>query len=421
MTMNRRTFLKQLGATGVVSLGAIPPAFLSRAAVAAESRGEKVTSEERVLVLVQLAGGNDGLNTVIPYRDPEYRKARPGIGISRGQVLRIDDDLGLHPAMSGFKELYDDGALGILQGVGYPNPNRSHFRSTDIWNSAHPDIVHTDDGWLGRALDLTAERHEGKVPALALGTERLPLALVASKVTVPTVRNMKAYRLALGSGPRSSRELRRELIRELADRPGPAGSDLDFLRRTATSAISTAERLKEITSSYKSAAEYPPNGLGRKLETIAQLIAGELGTRIFFVSLGGFDTHSKQAGAHQSLLSELSSAIHAFYMDLKGHGLHDRVLLATYSEFGRRVKENGSLGTDHGAASQMFVVTPDGGGIHGEHPSLSDLHRGDLTYHTDFRSVYATILNHWLKFPAREVLGREFPMMDFVKSRRKAF
>lgn len=414
MSTSRRSFLRQLGAAGVVSLGGTPPAFLSRAARAAQKHTDQ-TNNGRILVLVQLAGGNDGLNTVIPHGDPEYAKARPGIGISKQAVLPLDDHLGLHPQMSGFKQLYDEGILAIIQGVGYPNPDRSHFRSTDIWHSALPESEIAMDGWLGRALDLTSDRHAGRVPALALGTDRLPLALVGAKVHVPTVRDLAEYELQLGSDPQFNRDLRRDVIPVLADRPSRAGSDLEFLRKTALTAISTAKTMKEVTSSYKSTAVYPNNGLGESLKTIVQLIAGDLGTSIFFVSLGGFDTHSRQVEAHQALLAELSSAVHAFYLDLKGHRLQDQVLLATYSEFGRRVKENGSLGTDHGAASQMFVLTPTGkGGLHGQHPSLTDLSQGDLKFHTDFRSVYASLLNKWLEFPSDAVLGRTFPMVDFV-------
>jgi uncharacterized protein (DUF1501 family) len=414
MSTTRRTFLKQMGTAGIVSIGATPPAFLTQAAYAAEKQSE-AAADGKVLVLVQLAGGNDGLNTVIPFGDPEYAKARPGIGIPKQAVLKIDDHLGLHPQMTGFKSLYDEGLLSIIQGVGYPNPNRSHFRSTDIWHSARPDTEYTEDGWLGRALDLTVEQHAGKVPALALGTDRLPLALVCNKLNVPTVKNLAKFQLQLGSGSESDRKLRERLIHDLADQPAPTGSELDFLRKTTLTAVSTAKRLKEVTAAYKPAMEYPTSGLANKLKTVAQLIASDLGTRIFFVSLGGFDTHAQQAGAHQSLLAELSAAVRAFFSDLKGHRLHDRVLLATYSEFGRRVKENGSLGTDHGAASQMFVVTPSGkSGLHGKHPSLTDLSQGDLKFQTDFRSVYATILSRWLELPSTPTLGREFPTLDFI-------
>ncbi len=218
--------------------------------------------------------------------------------------------------------------------------------------------------------------------------------------------------------PKSDRQLRRRLIEELADRPdspGEAGSELDFLRKTALTALSTADRLEEVTSSDKTSVVYPDNGLARKLKMVAQIIAADLGTRILFVSLGGFDTHSRQKGAHQALLTELSTAVRAFFADLKGRRLDDRILLATYSEFGRRVKENGSLGTDHGAASQLFVASPSvKGGLHGKHPSLTDLTRGDLKHHTDFRSVYATLLEKWLEFPSEPVLGGKFETLDFV-------
>lgn len=419
MTTNRRAFLQHLGAAGIVSLGVAPPAFLSQAARGAQAQGNQPAGE-RVLVLVQMAGGNDGLNTVIPHGEDEYYKARPGIGIPKANVLKITDALGFHPQMTGFKELYDEGLLAIVQGVGYPNPDRSHFRSMDIWHSARPDIEYTQDGWLGRALDQTLEGHAGKMRAMALGTNRLPLALTASRANVPSISNLAGYRLDLGSGLEENRKLQRRLMGEIADRPGDAGArgaaaDLDFLRKTALTAFSSADRLKEVTTSYKPAATYPQNGLGEKLKVVAQIVAGELGTRVVFVSLDGFDTHAQQAGAHQALLGELASATRAFFQDLKGHGLDDRVVLATFSEFGRRVKENGSLGTDHGAASQVFIVGPKiKAGIHGAHPSLTDLIEGDLKFHTDFRSVYATLLTKVLEWPVEPVLKGTFPLVDFV-------
>lgn len=425
MSTNRRVFLQQLGTAGIISLGISPPAFLARAAWAADDKLNKSTSG-RVLVLVQMAGGNDGLNTVVPHGNPEYYKARPGIGIAKPAVLKIDDMLGFHPQMSGFKELYDEGQLAIVQGVGYPNPDRSHFRSMDIWHSARPDADYTEDGWLGRGLDQTVEGHGGGLRALALGTNRLPLALLGSKVNVPSVNNLAGYHLELGVGPEANHKLQRRLMGEIADRSVTAGSsgtgsigagaaNLDFLRKTALTAFSSADKLKEVTASYKPATTYPANGLGEKLKIVAQIIAGDLGTRVIFVSLDGFDTHAQQSGAHQALLAELSSAIRAFFQDLKGHNLDDRAVVATFSEFGRRVKENGSLGTDHGAASQVFVAGPTvKGGLHGPHPSLTELVEGDLKFHTDFRSVYATLLTKVLGWPAEQVLGGAFPLVDFV-------
>ena len=435
MSTNRRLFLQQLGAAGIVSLGIAPPAFLSRAAFAAEAGENKPLTKQdgRILVLVQMAGGNDGLNTVIPHGDADYYKARPALGIPKANVLKIDDSLGLHPQMTGFKELYDEGRLAIVQGIGYPNPDRSHFRSMDIWHSARPDAEYTQDGWLGRGLDLTVDQHAGAMRAMALGTNRLPLALLGSKVNVPSISNLAGYHLELGAGPEANRTLQRRLMGEIADRPsstngpgssnelgstgglGSAASNLDFLRKTSLTAFTSADKLKEVTASYKPAAPYPANGLGEKLKIVAQIIAGELGTRVIFVSLDGFDTHAQQAGSHQALLGELSSAVRAFFQDLKGHSLDDRVVLATFSEFGRRVKENGSLGTDHGAASQVFLAGPTvKGGLHGKHPSLTDLVEGDLKFHTDFRSVYATLLSKVLGWPAETILGGTFPLLDFV-------
>lgn len=413
MSITRRNFLQRMGAAGIVSLGAAPPRFLRQAAYAADIEGK--ASNGRILVMIQLAGGNDGLNTVIPYGDPEYRRARPGIGIGEGSVLRIDDYLGLHPQMEGLKQLYDDGVLGIVQGVGYPNPDRSHFRSMDIWQSARPQSERTEVGWLGRCLDLNVERHAGTVPAIALGTDQVPLSLVSSKFNVPTLRDISDYELRLGPGSQADRQARRGLMSQLATGESVPGSNLDYLRRTQAGALAMSDRLKAVAAIYRPTTDYPQNELARRLKSVVQLIAGELGTRIFFLSLGGFDTHAQQAAAHRALLTEFSSAVAAFTRDLKGHGLQDRVLLVSFSEFGRRVQENGSLGTDHGAASQMFVVSPTGkGGLFGAHPSLTDLSQGDLKYHTDFRSVYATILDNWLGVTSQTVLGGKFPTIDFV-------
>ncbi len=409
MITSRRRFLK--GSAGLLALGGTPPGFLARAAAEARASGDG-----RVLVVVQLAGGNDGLNTVIPYADDAYVKARASLAFAPDAVHKIDDHIGLHPQMAGMKELYDGGSLCILQGVGYPNPDRSHFRSMDIWNSARPEDSFTGDGWLGRALDASAERFAGRVPALALGMGNLPLALVASRTNVPSIRSVDDYSLQLGGGSVADHALREKLARQLAKHgAGESGSDLDFIRATLDTAIESAARLKEVTEGYQPAAPYPQTALAQNLKTVAQLIAGDLGTRIFFVSLGGFDTHSRQAGSHAALLGELAGAVSAFFKDLKGHDLDTNVLLATYSEFGRRLKENASLGTDHGAASQIFVASGAAkGGVFGDHPSLTDLDEGDLKFATDFRSVYATLLDRWLEIPAATVLGGEFEKLAFL-------
>jgi len=405
----RREFMKLLGSAGLVALGARAPRCLVQAAERSVAAGR----DQRVLVLIQLAGGNDGLNTLIPYGDPEYVKARPGIGIPAAQVLKLDSHVGLHPALGGLRELYEEGKLAVVQGVGYPNPDRSHFRSMDIWQSAQPQNEVPRDGWLGRALEWQFDQEPRLAEALALGMERLPLALVSTRVNVPTLRRLEDFQLAEGSGPTLNREQIRTTLRNWS--AVPATGELDFLRRATTTALTSADRLKSLASSYRTTIDYPGTGLASRLKLVAQMLTAELPARIFVVSLDGFDTHSQQAGGHAALMAELSGAIRAFEQDLVEHKLADRVLLATYSEFGRRVAENGSLGTDHGAASMLFAVSPTGrGGVLGTHPSLTDLTDGDLKFNLDFRSVYATLLEKWLEIPAEGILGGRFPTVELV-------
>ena len=412
LASTRREFLKVLGSAGIVSLGTIPPKFLARAA---ETTAGVAARDKRVLVLIQLAGGNDGLNTLIPMGDPAYEKARPGIGIRKGQALKLNDGFGLHPSLSGLRELYDEGKLAIVQGVGYPNPDRSHFRSMDIWQSAQPQNENPRDGWLGRALEWQFDRQPSLAEGLTLGTDKLPLAFVSTRVNVPTLRRLEDFQLVDGQGSATNRELTRTALKDVTAQPALAGSELDFLRRTTTTALASAERLKSLSSTYRTTITYPVTGLASRLKLIAQMLTADLPARIFVVSLDGFDTHSQQQPGHAALMAELSGAIRAFEQDLAEHKLSDRVMLATYSEFGRRVAENGSLGTDHGAASMLFALTPTGkAGLHGTHPSLTDLTDGDLKFTTDFRSVYATMLDNWLEIPSPVVLGGKFPALGFV-------
>jgi len=406
---HRREFLKQLGAAGVISLGTMPPRFLARAAEVTPT----AAADQRVLVLVQLAGGNDGLNTLVPHGDDAYYKARPGIGIPKNQVLRIDDRFGLHPRMTGLKELYDEGKLAIVQGVGYPKPDRSHFRSMDIWQSAQPQNEAPRDGWLGRALEWQTDRDPRLAEALTLGTEKLPLSFVSGRVTVPTLRRLEDFQLVDGQGPESHRGLKRDALNKVVATTSSKSAELNFLRRVTSTALTSADRLKSLTATYKPSADYPETGLANRLKLIAQMVVAELPSRMYFVSLDGFDTHAQQEAGHAALLAELSGAIRAFERDLAGHGLSDRVVLSTFSEFGRRVAENGSLGTDHGAGSMLFTLTPKKAGLFGTHPNMTDLDDGDLKHTVDFRSVYATLLN-WLQIPAEPVLGAGFDPMNFV-------
>lgn len=400
----RRDFVGGLSGS-ILAATSLPPTFLCRAALAAENRSSGAA--DRVLVVIQLTGGNDGLNTVIPFRSDHYYKARPGIGIARPQVLELGKghDVGLHPRLLGLKSMFDDGKVGIVQGVGYPHPNRSHFRSMDIWHTADPESERVVDGWLGRALDAMPNRAQRPLPAVSLGSDRLPLAMLSARSATPAIRDLADYRFDAGAEPVASR--RRATVKRMLANDSYGDDELEFVRRTAVAAVASAEKLQAVANRNTTSVRYPASALAKNLEAVARAIRGELGTRIFYLSLDGFDTHSKQPNAHAALLGEFSDAVKAFFDDLKSHHLDDRVLLASFSEFGRRVKENASLGTDHGAASQMFLVSgrlrP---GIHGAHPRLDDLDDGDLRHHTDFRAVYAALLDDWLGIPSDRVLGR---------------
>jgi uncharacterized protein (DUF1501 family) len=381
--------------------------------MAAQTPAGAAQRDQRVLVLVQLSGGNDGLNTLIPYGDAEYAKARPGIKIPETQVLKLNDSVGLHPNLVGLRELYDEGKLAIVQGVGYANPDRSHFRSMDIWQSARPLTENPQDGWLGRALEWQFNRMPQLAEGISIGSDKLPLALTSTRVNVPTLQRLEDFQLREGQTTSSNRNQIRSAITDLSNES--ASGEIDFLRRATTTAITSATRLKSLAATYQSTVSYPATGLASRLKLVAQMLTADLPARIFVVSLDGFDTHSLQQPGHAALMAELSGAIRAFEQDLTEHKINDRVVLATYSEFGRRVAENGSLGTDHGAASMLFALTPTGkSGLHGTHPSLTDLAEGDLKYHVDFRSVYATLLDRWLEISSADVLFERFPPIEFL-------
>ena len=410
LASTRREFLQLLGSAGLISLGTLPPRF---AVAASESPAGVAARDKRVLVLIQLAGGNDGLNTLIPHGDPAYAKARPGIGIPASQVLKLDDHVGLHPNLTGLRDLYDEGKLAIVQGVGYPNPDRSHFRSMDIWQSAQPLNETPRDGWLGRALEWQFDRASALAEGFSIGSDKLPLAFVSTRVNVPTLQRLEDFQLVDGQTTAMNRDQTRTAIKNLLIEP--ASGELDFLRRATTTALTSATRLKSLAATYQTTVSYPSPGLASRLKLVPQMLTADLPARIFVVSLDGFDTHSLQQPGHAALMSELSGAIRAFEQDLVEHKISDRVVLATYSEFGRRVAENGSLGTDHGAASMLFALTPTGKtGLHGTYPSLTDMEDGDLKFNVDFRSVYATLLDQWLEIPSADVLSGRFQPIAFI-------
>ena len=414
MSVTRRDFLRS---SGLVACGLTVPKFLSRTAWAAPFAGNP-GAKDTILVVVQLTGGNDGLNTVIPFKDPDYAKYRPTIKIAPDQVKKVTDSIGLHPAMDGMAKLLDDQALCVVQGVGYPNPSQSHFRSMDIWQAASTADTLTE-GWIGKALKAV------KTPAfhVAHSAEITPLALAGAPERVPSINALADFQLKTTSVSGSDQREQKAII-EGSAMPGSSSSGapglLDFVQRTAVNTYASSRRLQEIGKNYEPKSPYPQTGLGNRLKLCAQLIDADLGARVFYVSVGDFDTHAGQggtAGRHADLLREVSDSIAALYKDLSARGHKDRLCVMTFSEFGRRAKENGSKGTDHGSAAPMFLV---GGkvkpGLVGDHPSLAKLEQGNLAHATDFRQVYAAVLDQWLGVPSREVLGQEFKPVEVFKA-----
>ena len=431
--LNRRHFLRT---APFFTLTATAPGFVTRTARAAEAR-----TKDTVLVVIEMTGGNDGLNTVVPYADDLYQKARPTLRLTQQQVVKVDDRIGLNPGLRPLERLLSQGQVAIVQGVGYPNPDRSHFESMDIWHSADPKRQ-TRSGWLGRGLG-TAKFAEGAIPGMHVGTQQLPLALAGSATGVPSVHLSRPFDLDLSTRPfvagqprfrpvapaggsvsSSAHQARRDLIESLANLPqGPEGDLSLFVQRSHLQTYANIDRLRKLVEEQTQMARFGggfnPGGqptLASDLTLVAQMINADFGTRVFYLSIGGFDTHADQMRQHEQLLNQIASAVVNFFDQLRPSGNADRVLLMTFSEFGRRVRENGSKGTDHGAASCLFVVGPGvKGGPVGQHPSLSDLADGDLKFHTDFRRVYSTLLDGWLGCDAKAVLGGEFAPISLLK------
>ncbi len=439
----RREFLRGTLLGGALSWTV--PSFLAETfaalhAEAANSATQVVTGKDSpILVIVQMAGGNDGLNTVIPFSNDDYRRARPRLGVAANSVLKLNDQLGLHEGMEGFKSLYDAGQLAIVQGVGYPNPNRSHFRSTEIWQTASDSERFEKYGWLGRYFDHACQ---GSDPTVGVNIGRqMPQAFSGPKPVGVSLENPENYRFVSDEHPQPGETgLSEQFYRQLnhadgiemeghsennsggsisaisgsAKRPG---SVLDFLERTALDAQVSSDQIRAISRKVKNEAIYPGSPFGNGLRLIARLIGGGLPTRVYYVSQGGYDTHTNQLGAQDRLLRDLGDSVKAFTDDLKAQGNFQRVVLMTFSEFGRRVAENASGGTDHGAAAPLFVVGPKvKAGLIGELPSLApeQLVNGDLKYHTDFRCLYAGLLEGWLQTPSAPILGRAFAPLNCV-------
>ena len=406
--MKRNRFL--LGAVSGLTVAANADSFFAKALAAPSLPGLPGNGDDRVLVVVNMQGGNDGLNTVVPYGMQQYYRYRPSLGVTPHDVLSLNAQVGLNPEMKSLKAMYDAGSVAIVQGAGYPKPDHSHFRSTEIWQTAEPD-TYGSTGWLGRYLDSANLPSANLFNAVAIA-QVLPEALLARKVDVPAIPALQGYGLASDKAA-GQRTAFSSIIR---DSRAPFQSPyLSAVAEIEDHAQRGSEELPKLIAGYKSEASYPATPIGRSLALAAQIIGSKTQTRVIYVQHGSFDTHAAQKTTQDRLLRELSDGIKAFYDDLAQHGNDKRTLTMTFSEFGRRVAENGSRGTDHGEAGPMFLVGGGvKGGLYGEHPSLDDLDNGDIKFTVDFRSVYATLVEKWFARPSQGIIAGTFPKMPLL-------
>jgi uncharacterized protein (DUF1501 family) len=400
-----------------ISIGVTAPAFITRTAEVAQA-AKLAERTGKTLIVVQLSGGNDGLNTVVPYSNPLYQKVRPTIGLTPSEYLPIDDNLALHAEMQRLKGRFDNGQVAIIENVGYPNPNRSHFRSMEIWQTAIPE-KYEPSGWVGRYLDATCtgfgERNiVTSTEAFNVGGS-LPLAFWTTHVMVPTIGTVQQFQFQTDGEYPDDRQNQIDSIARIYSQSSSSREYDDYVRSIGKSALETSEKVQQVAKTYQPQAQYSNDPFSQNMKMIGQLMKADLGTRLYYVALGGFDTHARQARTQAGLLKSLSEGVDAFMSDMEAQGRGDDVLIMAFSEFGRRVTQNGSDGTDHGTAAPMFVFGHAvKGGIHGTPPNLDDLDNGDLKFDIDFRSVYAGVLDNWLDTKSEDVLGAKFPAVNFI-------
>ena len=374
------------------------------------------TKKDPVLVVLQLSGGNDGLNTIIPYTNPLYNDNRPAVRVPDDQVLQINDEIGFNPAMAPMKRLYDDGKLAIIQGIGYPTPSRSHFRSMDIWHTCEPEKV-GDEGWLGRMIAELDPTKENVLTGVNFG-RGLSRAMVAPGVPVASVGNLESYGVLTGIEIEEQRTKALDVFSRVYSPMIGQGPVLDYFAHTGLDALKGADILSTAPESYSSTVEYGSDSVAQYMRNIAQVHLANLGTRIMYTTApyNSFDTHAGELANHTKLWSETSNAVADFYDDLKEHNASDNVVLLVFTEFGRRVHDNGS-GTDHGAGGCAFVIGDAvKGGLYGEYPSLEEnkLVEGDLAFNNDFRGLYSTLLEKWMGLDAKPIVNGSFEQMAYL-------
>jgi uncharacterized protein (DUF1501 family) len=417
MRLSRRALIKD--GMLVVSAGMVMPAIFSRGVASAKTlAGEGAhfaqAATDRTLIVVQMAGGNDGLNTVVPVTDSLYYRMRPTLAIAQSQALLLDSRLGLHPNLAPLKKLWDEGHMAIVEGVGYPNQSLSHFQAMDIWQTL--DLSgNGSEGWLGKLVSGWVDQDGHPFNALNIGVQTAQ-ALSSISAPVPTLSSEQSYRIATDPADSDKGSGRLQALMKLYNSYPKTSPYAALLDTTALDAQEGVRQLREASSQYHSMVTYPAGPFAAGLKVLAEAIVENLGLRIGYVTLGGFDTHAGQKATHDTLMKTFADGVAAFYDDLALHGKADTVVVMTWSEFGRRVEENGSAGTDHGTAAPMFVLgNPVNKGIFGEPPSLSNLDSaGNLKYTVDFRSVYATVLDRWLGASSKDVLGGSFGAQNFL-------
>ena len=371
-------------------------------------------SQDPVLVVLQLTGGNDYMNTVVPYGNPLYYDNRPSVNVPPEQVLPLDDRVGFNPNLSPIKELYDRGDVAVIHGVGYANPNRSHFRSMDIWHTCEPDQIGTE-GWLGKVIRDLDPKAENVLTGVNFG-RGLPRAMALPGVPVASVAVLENYGLLTGIGQDDARARALDVFARMYAPALGTGPTMDYLGQTGLDALKGADILRTVPAQYQSSVEYGDSAIGRNLRAISQVLLADLGTRVFYTQHGGYDTHAAETAVHTQLWTELAPAIAAFFADLREHNAAERVVMLVFTEFGRRVKDNGS-GTDHGSGGLSMVMgAPVQGGQYNEYPSLreADLLEGDLHFNYDYRGLYATLVENWLGLDAAPVVGGRYELVGVV-------
>jgi len=396
--MDRREFLKN--STLASSLFMVPSFVKAFENISQASLGFKK------LVIIQLAGGNDGLNTIIPYTNDIYYRERPNLGIKKNKLIKATDTLGFHSNMGGLKNLYDQGYLSIVNNVGYPNPNRSHFRATDIWQTASNSNEYLTTGWLGRYID-----QYGKMPHTGIEVDdSLSLIMKGENINGIATKNPRIL-FSNTQTPFFKKVIKQQQDNHLSEH------NLGYLYKTMIEANSSAKHIFQTSKTYSTHLEYPDNPFANQLKTTASFINSHVDSKVHFVSMGGFDTHNSQAKRQEKLLDMYSKSIEVFVKDLKKNNTFKDTLILTFSEFGRRVKENGSEGTDHGTANNVFIIGENlkKPGFYNDTPNLADLdNNGDLKYAVDFREIYATILDQWLAVNDESILNKSFSKLDFI-------